>query len=74
MGSQDKQYKTNEGGDITRMNIVFVTHLDGNKAAGLSYSIPAQIQAISKIARVLWFNDVSISTILGAFRSVLELT
>lgn len=49
--------RRNEGGDITRMNIVFVTHLDGNKAAGLSYSIPAQIQAISKIARVLWFND-----------------
>lgn len=38
------------------MNIVYISWLSGNKSAGLSYSVPVQIESQSKIDKVLWYN------------------
>ena len=43
-------------GGVKKMNIVYYTHLQGNKSAGLTYSIPAQVRAQSRIDNVYWFN------------------
>ncbi|MDN4605925.1 glycosyltransferase [Sporosarcina highlanderae] len=42
------------------MNIVYITCLSGNKAAGLTYSVPAQIESQSGIDNVFWYNLNSI--------------
>lgn len=42
--------------DGVKMNIVYYTHLQGKKSAGLTYSIPAQVRAQSRIDNVYWFN------------------
>lgn len=38
------------------MNIIYISSLSGNKAAGLTYSVPAQVESQSKIDNVLWYN------------------
>lgn len=38
------------------MNILYVSHLTNNPWAGPSYSVPAQIEAQSKIDNVFWYN------------------
>lgn len=38
------------------MNILYISNLSENIAAGLSWSIPASVQAQSKIDNVLWLN------------------
>lgn len=38
------------------MNILFISHLDGNLWKGPNNSIPAQISAQTKLDHVLWFN------------------
>lgn len=45
------------------MKILYITHLNGNPNAGLTYSVPAQVQAQSSIDDVKWvnFTDQNIS-------------
>jgi len=38
------------------MRILYISNLDGSKSAGLSYSVPSQIKAQSKINQVYWYN------------------
>ncbi|AYY29661.1 glycosyltransferase [Bacillus cereus group sp. LD113LC] len=38
------------------MNIVYISCLSGNKAAGFTYSVPAQIESQSRIDKVFWYN------------------
>ncbi|OLS38883.1 hypothetical protein BTR22_04320 [Alkalihalophilus pseudofirmus] len=38
------------------MNIVYISSLSGNKSAGLTYSVPVQIENQSKIDNVFWYN------------------
>ncbi|MDG0947442.1 glycosyltransferase [Bacillus paranthracis] len=38
------------------MNIVYISCLSGNKAAGFTYSVPAQIESQSRIDNVFWYN------------------
>lgn len=38
------------------MNIVYISMLSGKKSAGLSYSIPAQIESQRKFDNVFWYN------------------
>lgn len=47
------------------MNIVYYTHLQGNKPAGLTYSILAQVRAQSRIDNVYWFNCTDKIWIIG---------
>ena len=45
-----------EGSHIRRMKIVYISKLNGAKWSGPSYSVPAQIDAQSKIDDVIWIN------------------
>ncbi len=38
------------------MNILFISNSDGKKTAGLTYSIPKQIESASKYDNVFWYN------------------
>ncbi|WP_180994335.1 glycosyltransferase [Bacillus sp. Marseille-P3661] len=38
------------------MNIVYISCLSGNKSAGLTYSVPSQIESQSKVDNVFWYN------------------
>lgn len=42
------------------MKIVYFSNLDGSKSAGLSYSVPSQIDSQSKIDDVYWYNINSV--------------
>ena len=40
------------------MNILYLTHMDGAKYAGPTYSVPKQIEAQSELDSVFWYNAV----------------
>lgn len=43
------------------MNILYISHLSKNIAAGLNWSVPASVQAQSKIDDVLWVNMTDVN-------------
>ena len=54
--------KENRNGWDERMNIVYLSVLDGRPWAGPTYSVPKQIEAQSKVDHVLWYNQCDRNT------------